>query len=107
MEDMETDQLVEFGLTKNQALVYVTLLKNPNISVTQISKITKLDRSFSYSIIDSLIKKGLVSYKVSKNRREFSAKDPAFLLEEIEEKKTKAQEIIKYLKGIKVEKKID
>ena len=82
------------GLTKNQATVYLTIVKNPEQRAGQISKTTKIDRSFVYGILDSLLDKGLVSYVVKENSRNYSATDPENLMKDIDEKKEIVADVI-------------
>jgi len=98
---MEIKRLIEIGLTKNQAEVYLELIKNPEQTGGGISKSLSLDRSFSYNILDSLIEKGLVNYVEKENKRLFFPSDPENLLKEIEEKRDKIEEIVKEIKTIK------
>jgi len=50
---MEPEELVESGLTLNQATIYLELLKHPEQSGGQIAKKTSIDRSFVYGILNS------------------------------------------------------
>ncbi len=98
---MEIRELVETGLTKNQAEVYLELIKNPGQTGGEIAKKLSIDRSFAYGILNSLIAKGLISYVVKENKRVFFPSDTENLLKEIEEKKVKILNVIKELKSIK------
>jgi sugar-specific transcriptional regulator TrmB len=98
---METDRLIETGLTKNQAEVYLELIKNPGQTGGEIAKNLSIDRSFSYGILNSLLEKGLVNYIIKKDKRLFSPSDPENLLKEIEEKRDKIISAIKEIKSIK------
>jgi sugar-specific transcriptional regulator TrmB len=100
---MEIKQLCELGLTENQARVYVELLKNPAQNPSSISKELSIDRSFIYSILESLITKGLVSYSIESNKKIFYASNPECLLKDLEEKRLKTIRVIEDLKKIKKE----
>jgi sugar-specific transcriptional regulator TrmB len=88
------NKLMQLGLTKNQAAVYFALVKDPKQSGGEIAKKTKIDRSFVYGILESLLDKGLVNYIVKDNARHYSATKPENLLQEIEEKKSIAEDVI-------------
>ncbi len=100
---MDIKQLGELGLTENQARVYVELLKNPAQNPSSISRKLSIDRSFIYSILESLITKGLVSYSIESNKKIFYASNPEYLLKDLEEKRLKTIKIIEELKKIKKE----
>lgn len=100
---MEPEELVESGLTLNQATVYLELLKRPEQSGGQIAKKTSIDRSFVYGILNSLIDKGLVVYITRGNTRLFSPSNPENLLKEVEEKRTKIEKIVTNLKEVRQE----
>jgi len=63
--------LIEIGLTKNQAEVYVILVKYPELSGGEIAKKLSIDRSFAYSILKRLVDQGLVGYITKGRRRVF------------------------------------
>ena len=98
---MKSEQLTDIGLTKNQAKVYLEILKTPEQTGGEISKRLSIDRSFAYGILDSLIKKGLVNYIIKGGARIYSSSNPENLVKEIEEKREKAIEIIKEIKELK------
>jgi len=98
---MEPEELVESGLTLNQATVYLELLKHPEQSGGQIAKKIGIDRSFVYGILNSLIDKGLVVYVTKGNARLFSHSNPENLLKEVDEKRLKIKKIVTSLKEIK------
>ncbi|MDD5193477.1 MAG: helix-turn-helix domain-containing protein [Candidatus Nanoarchaeia archaeon] len=102
---METEELINIGLTQNQAEIYLEILKHPGQSGGKIAKMVSLDRSFTYGIINSLIDKGLVNYTIKEKVREYSASDPENLLKEIDEKKNKITEIVQELKSMRNQKK--
>jgi len=102
---MEIKELIDLGLTKHQADVYLELIKKPGQTGGKLAKKLALDRSFTYGILNSLVDKGLVSYITKENKRFFQPADPDNLLKEIEEKRNKALKIVKELKLIKKNKK--
>jgi sugar-specific transcriptional regulator TrmB len=96
--------LQELGLTKNETKVYLALLE---IGLTTTSKIIKqvgINTSKVYESLERLLKKGLVSYTLIKNKKHWQAEDPkqltTFLDEqkkEINEKQNKIEQIIPQL----------
>jgi sugar-specific transcriptional regulator TrmB len=80
-------QLQELGLTKNEAKVYLALL---DIGLTTTSKIIKkigINTSKVYESLERLLKKGLVSYTIIKNKKHWQAEDPQQLTTFLEEQK--------------------
>src|SRR3989338_5425843 len=53
--------LQDIGLTKNQADIYLLLLKLGVVSVSKLAKHTRLHRSNLYDVLENLQKKGLVN----------------------------------------------
>src|SRR3989344_1200483 len=98
---METRTLEELGLTKNEITVYLELLKLESTTTGPLIKETGLANSRVYNSLESLIKKGLVTYIVKNNVKYFRAEDPSHLLEKLEEKKAKLQQLIPELKKLK------
>ena len=98
---MDAKELIEIGLTKNQAEVYLEILKHSEQSGGEIAKTLSIDRSFVYNIINSLIDKGLVSHITKGKVRLYNSADPENLLKEIEEKRNKINKVVEELKSLK------
>jgi len=72
-------ELMEVGLTENEAKVYSCLLQKHTFTATEISQCCKVNRSRIYSVLESLINKGLCIEKLGKVRRfQAAAPDAAF-----------------------------
>ena len=95
------ERLIEFGLSKNEATIYLFLLKNPYITTGPIIKETGIANSRVYESINSLISKGLVTYTVQKDGKYFDASPPEKFLEKEEERRKKIEEIVPELKKLK------
>jgi len=78
--------LEEFGLTKNESLVYKALLELGPSLAGQISRKTGIHRRTVYDTTEGLIKKGLVGYILKNNRRLFEASNPNKFLDILKEK---------------------
>ena len=83
---MEPKDLIDAGLTSNQAKVYLKLIAEPAQSGGQIAKGLTMERSFVYNVLAALTNKGLISHIFSENVKLFYPTDPAVLLKETEEK---------------------
>lgn len=91
---METKQLEELGLTKNEASLYLFLLKIGETTTGKMIKETGIANSRVYESLNSLISKGLVSYNVQKDGKHFKAEDPKKFLELEEQRKKKINEFL-------------
>jgi len=90
----EIDALREYGLSEKEALVYLALLKEGAMTVTPLLKRTQLQRGSLYDLLGRLTEKGLVSYTIQANRKNFEAVDPKKLLQILDEKKERIQEVM-------------
>jgi sugar-specific transcriptional regulator TrmB len=71
--------LIQLGLSKNEAEVYLSLLGIGPASIRRIASETEINRGTVYESLKKLIKRGLVSRSESKNRKQFVAEDPVVL----------------------------
>ncbi|MFT4311572.1 MAG: TrmB family transcriptional regulator [Candidatus Woesearchaeota archaeon] len=97
-------QLLELGLTENEATTYLFLLKNPNTTTGTIIKHTNISNSQVYIALNKLITKGLVEYQVLNNGKHFSASSPNSLYEVEKERNKLLKELVPKLKSIQIEK---
>ena len=98
------ERLIRLGLSKNEAVIYLFLLKNPNITTGLIIKETGISNSRVYESLNSLISKGLVTYVIQKDGKYFDASPPEKFLEKEEERRKQIEEIVPELKKIKIQK---
>lgn len=94
-------QLQELGLTKNESIIYLFLLKNNGITTGSIIKETGIANSRVYESLNSLISKGLVSYNVQKEGKHFLAESPSKFMEIEEQRNKKIKELIPNLEDLK------
>ena len=81
--------LKKVGLTEQEARIYLTLLKLKESRTGQLCKEAKIASSNIYNLLDSLIKKGLASYKLQNNIKIFMPASPETLNELFLEKQKK------------------
>ena len=79
------NKLINFGFTRTDAQVYISLLKNGRSSGYKIAKEISLSRSSVYSSIDNLYKNGYI-FLVDGETKEYEAKSPELILSQIEKK---------------------
>ena len=63
---MIEELLVNLGLTDKETLIYLAILKNQQLTASDISKKTKLKRTTVYAALDNLIQKRLITKNTSK-----------------------------------------
>jgi len=93
-------KLAEFGLTENEAEIYVFLLKAGETTTGRIIKETSIANSRVYESLNSLISKGLVAYNVQKDGKHFSALDPKIWIEKEQERRKKIEALIPELSSL-------
>lgn len=98
---METKQLEDLGLTKNESSIYLFLLKHGETTTGSIIKETGIANSRVYESLNSLIEKGLVSYNVQKDGKHFIAESPNKFSEIEEQRRKKIAELIPGLNSLR------
>ena len=85
---MINELLEEIGLSKKEAVLYLTLLRYGQRPITFLSNKAGVNRGLGYVLLHSLLEKGLVT-KTTKGRVQyFSALDPKYLVTYLEHKKS-------------------
>lgn len=79
--------LREFGLSQSEARVYLALVDIGASSAGEITKKANINRTNCYDALQRLIEKGLVSYVIKANRKNFQAETPQKFLEIIKEQR--------------------
>ena len=92
--------LQEIGLNEKESAVYLALLQYDSASVIDISQKTKINRSTTYTVLDSLAKKGLVSETTVGKKTRYQAESPERLETFVERQKNSLEEHAKRLKDI-------
>lgn len=93
---METN-LIEAGLNKNEAKIYLDLTEAGTSSIGEVSKRIKVHRSNVYDAVEGLVTKGLVSFVVKNKVKQFQITHPNNLLNMIREKEEKVQQLLPQL----------
>ena len=90
MESVET--LQEIGLTRNESIIYLTLLQTGQTRTGPLLSAAKLNSGRIYETLDMLKSKGLVSESLIDGVRQFTAAPPGQLREWIAYRKQDLQE---------------
>ena len=93
-------QLEELGLSRNEARIYLFLLRKGETSTGPIIKETGIANSRVYESLNSLIEKGLVSFNIQRKCKYFKANEPKALLEREKGKLDKIESIMPKLTEI-------
>ncbi len=73
---MIQEKLKKLDFTDKEITVYLAILKNNRITPSDLAKYTKIKRSTVYSVVDELIKKGIVDQDFSSSIKYIVAKPP-------------------------------
>jgi sugar-specific transcriptional regulator TrmB len=95
---MDVSILEDLGLTAAEIKVYVTLLELGSSSAGKIIEKSRLQNSVTHRALNSLIEKGLINFVLEGRRKIYQATNPENLLQFIEEKKVRFEQILPELK---------
>jgi sugar-specific transcriptional regulator TrmB len=98
---MDKTGLIEAGLNKSETEIYLTLLKLGKSTVTKLTQITGIHRTYIYDLIEKLKEKGLVSQIKEENKQYFQAADPERIKEYLLEKVENLDKILPELNKLK------
>ena len=96
---MDTQLLLDAGLTEREIKVYLALLELGSTSTGPLVKKSGIPNSKVYEALEKLINKGLASYIIVSKIKHFQASDPEMLINFIDEKKKRLKELIPKLKS--------
>ena len=97
--EKQIEVLIELGLSKIQALLYLTSLKYGILSVLELSKLTKINRQQIYDEAEKLVELGI--YEITrKQRRKYIPANPAKLVRVGKKKIDETEEILTKLSAI-------
>jgi len=94
---IDKDTLMQVGMTKNETEVYLCLLQSDEALAGEISKKTKISRTYIYDTIEKLMQKGLVSYVVRNGKRYYKAASPNKVIDYLKDREAKVNLILPQL----------
>lgn len=97
MQNSLIENLSEFGLSRQEALVYTELLKFDEATGYEISKATGISRSNVYSALAELVNKGACYLNEAESVKYVAVNPEQFLNNTIENLKFKTKEILKQI----------
>ena len=93
-------ELQQFGLSKNEASIYLACLELGPESVQAIAKKAKLNRVSAYSIIEALVTKGFLREERVKGKRKIGAYSPTKLYDVVTRREEKLKRQIQQLDSL-------
>lgn len=94
------NDLRDIGLSRNEAEIYICLSKEKNQTASKISKETKINRSVTYFVLQSLMDKGLVNCVTVGGVKRFSSTNPDAIRRFIKNKEELFKNILPKLKAL-------
>ncbi|MEK9185794.1 MAG: helix-turn-helix domain-containing protein [Patescibacteria group bacterium] len=73
------DKLAAFGLTSDEARIYIALLGKPAQTILSLARVLTLPRTTVYDLTKSLIEKGLLERIIEYKRMKVRAYEPKIL----------------------------
>ena len=104
---MLIEELIELGLSRNEAKIYLALLELGPTTTGPLIKKSKLYRVIVYDTLEHLLQKGLVNYSLSRNRKVFQAENPQQIQELLKNKEILAKLVVEQLQKIQADKPVE
>lgn len=98
---MDKSDLVELGLGKSEAEIYLALIRLGKSTSTTLSKETGIHRTYIYDVLEKLKEKGLVSQIKETGKQYYLPTDPERLKDYLKEKIDIVDKILPELKKLK------
>jgi len=100
---MELTDFLKLGFNKNEARVYLSLIKFEKADARQLIQDTKFHKNIVYDNLERLIDKGLVTFIIEEGRKLFSITKPKMLSSYFEEQEKEVNEKIRLAKKLEKE----
>jgi sugar-specific transcriptional regulator TrmB len=88
------------GLTRNEIIIYLALIKLRKSSALELSKETKIHRPNVYDLLEKLLKKGIIDQSNENGKKFFYPISPSDLLDYLKQKEQELEEIIPEIEKI-------
>jgi sugar-specific transcriptional regulator TrmB len=100
---MEASDLIKLGFNRNEAVVYLSLVKFGKADAGRLIKDTKFHKNIVYDNLDKLINKGLVSYVAEEGRKVFQISSSDMIVKMIEEEEKELKDKKEFARKISEE----
>lgn len=97
---MHNDLLKKLGMNEKEVQIYLKLLEIGSVGVNVLAKVLDANRTSVYSILDSMMKRGFVSYVRKKGIKYFSAANPQVLINHFFESASQLKSILPELLAV-------
>ncbi len=97
MSFMIEEELIDFGLTLNEAKIYLVLLEKGPLNPYQVAERTGLHRGYIYDALERMQEKGVVSTVHKLKKKHYQAVQPKALAAMLQEKASHFQKIVPQL----------
>lgn len=94
---MIEEELIDFGLTLNEAKIYLVLLEKGPLNPYQVAERTGLHRGYIYDALERMQEKGVVSAVHKLKKKYYQAAQPKALAAMLQEKASHFQKIVPQL----------
>ncbi|MCF7798856.1 helix-turn-helix domain-containing protein [Candidatus Woesearchaeota archaeon] len=94
------DELQAIGFDEKETDIYLALLRYERASVTELLKVTNIERRTIYDVLERLIQQGRASYFHENNTRMYQATAPEVVLEDLKQKEQEFEKVIPQLKEL-------
>ncbi len=91
---MDRKILQDTGLTPKEVDVYLALITSDQTSIADIMNKAKVSRKSIYEILQKLLDKGLVSYTIKDNKKQYAAATPERFIDLLKEKEANIETIL-------------
>ncbi len=88
------DELKSLGLSERECNSYLALYNFQEATATKLAKVTKEFRTNIYDTLNSLVKKGLVTYNIKNSVTYYRILDPKKLIDFVKEREKTAESIL-------------
>jgi HTH-type transcriptional regulator, sugar sensing transcriptional regulator len=97
---MIINKLQKLGLSEKEAKVYLATLELGETNINRIATKSKISRTTTYDVINSLKNMGLVSSTIINKKKYYSATDPNFFNDKIDQEKNTLETILPELLSV-------
>lgn len=97
---MKEDVLQSLGLTDKEVKVYLALLRLGSSSVQKIASVAQTYRTYTYELLNSLMRKGFISNSIRSGKRYYECIPPSTIVDLLKEKQKKVESILPELNDL-------
>jgi sugar-specific transcriptional regulator TrmB len=97
---MNIEKIIDIGLTKKEAAIYLSALENGVSSITRLATLAKIKRPTAYLVLEDLLNKKLLTAIPFGKNTHYAAGDPIILAKDIELKRTAIANLLPELKNL-------